>query len=87
MVVKAGNSTVLNGDITLTGLPDINQTFIDFKANDFRTTYSDAIQIIPALKKITNPDLRKIQYVNFKGSFTGFISDFVTYGTINTNMV
>jgi len=86
MVVKAGNSTVLNGDITLTGLPDINQTFIDFKANDFRTTYSDAIQIIPALKKITNPDLRKIQYVNFKGSFTGFISDFVTYGTINTNM-
>ncbi|MGB5026932.1 MAG: translocation/assembly module TamB domain-containing protein [Chitinophagaceae bacterium] len=86
MVVKAGNSTVLNGDITLTGLPDINQTFIDFKANDFRTTYSDAIQIVPGLKKITNPDLRKIQYVNFKGSFTGFISDFVTYGTINTNM-
>lgn len=86
MVVEAGNSTVLNGDITLTGLPDINQTFIDFKANDFRTTYNDAVQIVPAVRRINNPDLKKIQYVIFKGSFTGFISDFVTYGTIQTNL-
>ncbi len=86
LVVQAGNSTLLNGDITLTGLPDINETFIDFKANDFRTTYGDAVTIVPALRKITNPDLRKIQYVNFKGSFTGFIRDFVTFGTIQTNL-
>ncbi len=86
MVIQAGNSTILNGDISLTGLPDINQTFIDFKANDFRTTYSDAVAIVPAIKKVTSPDLRKIQYVNFKGSFTGFIRDFVTYGTIQTNL-
>ncbi|MCY7311832.1 MAG: translocation/assembly module TamB [Chitinophagaceae bacterium] len=86
MIVKAGNSTILNGDISLTGLPDINQTFIDFKANDFRTTYSDAATFIPAIRRVTNPDLRKIQYVNFKGSFTGFIKDFVTFGTIQTNL-
>ncbi len=86
LIVQAGNSTVLNGDITLTGLPDINQTFIDFKANDFKTTYNDAVQIVPAIRKITNPDLQKIQYVNFKGSFTGFINDFVTYGSIQTNL-
>ncbi|MBL7731640.1 MAG: translocation/assembly module TamB domain-containing protein [Chitinophagaceae bacterium] len=86
MVVQAGNSTILNGDISMTGLPDINQTFIDFKANDFRTTYSDAVTIVPAIRRITNPDLRNIRYVNFKGSFTGFIRDFVTYGTIETNL-
>ncbi|MBL7745992.1 MAG: hypothetical protein JNM19_01080 [Chitinophagaceae bacterium] len=86
MVIQAGNSTILNGDISMTGLPDINQTFIDFKANDFRTTYSDAIAIVPAMRKVTSPDLRKIQYINFKGSFTGFIRDFVTYGTIQTNL-
>ena len=84
--VRAGNSTVLNGDISMTGLPDINETFIDFKANDFRTTYNDAVSIIPAMRRVTNPDLRKIQYVNFKGSFTGFIRDFVTFGTIQTNL-
>ncbi len=86
MLIQAGSSTLLNGDITLTGLPDINQTFIDFKANNFKTTYSDAIAIIPSLKKITNPRLSRIQYVNFAGSFTGFIRDFVTYGTIQTNL-
>jgi hypothetical protein len=86
MIVQAGNSTVLNGDITLTGLPDINQTFIDFKANDFRTTYGDAVTIVPALRRVTSPDLRRIQYVNFRGSFTGFIRDFVTFGTIQTNL-
>ena len=86
MVVQAGNSTVLNGDISMTGLPDINQTFIDFKANDFRTTYSDAVTIVPAMRRVTNPDLAKIQYVSFKGSFTGFIRDFVTFGTIQTNL-
>jgi hypothetical protein len=86
MLIKAGNSTMLNGDITLTGLPDINQTFIDFKANDFKTTYSDAVAIVPAIRRITNPNLRTIQYVNFRGSFTGFIRDFVTYGSIQTNL-
>ncbi len=86
MVVQAGNSTVLNGDITLTGLPDIEQTFIDFKANDFRTTYTDAVTIVPAMRRVTSPDLSSVQYVNFKGSFTGFIRDFVTFGTIETNL-
>lgn len=83
---SAGNSTILNGDISMTGLPDINQTFIDFKANDFRTTYSDAVAIVPAMRSVTYPDLRSIQYLNFRGNFTGFIRDFVTFGTIETNL-
>ena len=82
----AGNSTFLNGDISMTGLPDINQTFIDFKANDFRTTYADAVAIVPAMRSVTSPDLRSISYLTFKGSFTGFIRDFVTFGTIETNL-
>ena len=86
MVIKAGKNTLFNGNISMTGLPNINQTFIDFKSNDFRTTYSDAVTIVPALRKVTSPDLRKIQYVNFKGNFTGFIRDFVTFGTIQTNL-
>ena len=86
MLVQAGNGTLLNGDISMTGLPDIHQTFIDFKANDFRTTYGDAVSIFPVISRVTSPDLRKIQYVNFKGNFTGFIRDFVTFGTIQTNL-
>lgn len=86
MIVQAGNSTVLNGDISLTGLPNINETFIDFKANEFRTSYGDAVSIVPAMRRVTSPDLKKIQYVKFRGSFTGFIRDFVTFGTLETNL-
>lgn len=86
LVLQAGNNTLLNGDITLTGLPDIQQTFIDFKANEFRTVYADAVQIAPSLRTIRTPELSKLQYVKFAGSFTGFINDFVTYGTIQTNI-
>lgn len=86
MLVQAGNGTLLNGDISLTGLPDINHTFIDLKANDFRTTYSDAVTIIPAMRRVTDPDLRKIQFVDFQGNFTGFLRDFVAFGTIRTNL-
>ncbi|MBC7946724.1 MAG: translocation/assembly module TamB domain-containing protein [Chitinophagaceae bacterium] len=86
MVIKAGNNTSLNGDISLTGLPDITRTFIDFKANDFRTTYADAATFVPAIRKVDKPDLRKLQFIRFTGSFTGFIRDFVTYGTVQTNL-
>jgi TamB, inner membrane protein subunit of TAM complex len=85
-LIEAGKSTVLNGNITLTGLPNINETFIDFTSNDFRTTYADAVTFVPDLRKVTQPKLAAIQYVNFKGTFTGFIRDFVTYGTIRTNL-
>lgn len=86
MTIEAGNNTSLNGDISLVGLPDINRTFIDFKANNFRTNYTDAATFLPAIRKITTPRLQNISYLHFNGSFTGFIKDFVTYGTIRTNL-
>ena len=86
MTIEAGNNTYLNGDISLTGLPDINKTFIDFKANSFRTTYNDAATFLPGIRKIVTPRLQSISYLDFNGSFTGFVKDFVTYGTIRTNL-
>jgi hypothetical protein len=86
LLIQAGNNTLLNGDISMTGLPDINQTFIDFKANDFRTTYQDAVAFVPAIKRVTVPNLRQLQFIRFNGSYTGFIRDFVTFGTIQTNL-
>lgn len=93
LIIRAGENTLLNGDLSLTGLPEINKTFIDFKANDFKTTYSDAAIILPQLRDKNNQDLKKIQpylskiqYVHFTGSYTGFLRDFVTSGTFETNL-
>ncbi len=85
MKIKSGN-TVVDGDIALRGLPDINTTFIDFKANNLQTTYNDLVAIVPSLKNITQPQLNKLGNIYFKGNFTGFLNDFVTYGTIVSNL-
>jgi hypothetical protein len=86
LVVEAGKDTYLHGNVKLNGLSSIDKTFIDFEAKEFRTTYRDAITMIPDLKNIQQPRLDKLQYLRFRGNFTGFIKDFVTYGTIETNL-
>ena len=83
--IKSGSSAI-DGDITMKGLPDINNTFIDLHANNLQTNYNELVSIIPALKKITQPQLSKLGNINYKGHFTGFLNDFVTYGTLTTNL-
>lgn len=85
ITIEAAN-TYLNGNISIAGLPDINKTYIDFEANNFRTVYTDAIAFIPALRNIRQPRLDLLQYLRFKGNFTGFITDFVTFGTLETKL-
>jgi hypothetical protein len=82
--LQAGKNTLLNGDISIKGLPDIDKTYIDFKSNEFRTTYPDAVALIPALREINPPHLEQFQYLRFTGNFTGFIRNFVTYGKTET---
>jgi hypothetical protein len=82
--LQYGKNTYLDGDIKMKGLPDIEKTYIDFTSYDFRTTYSDALAIVPSLSTITEPKLEQLEFVKFKGNYTGFIRDFVTAGTIET---
>ncbi len=85
MVIKSGN-TIVDGDITLKGLPDIYNTFIDFKSNDLQTNYNDLVTLVPELKNVRQPQLRELGNVRFRGTFTGFIKDFVAFGNINTSL-
>ncbi len=86
VIITTLKQTIFDGNFTMDGLPDINETFLDLKANRLETSYSDAVAIYPGIKKITYPDLAKINYLKFKGSYTGYFKDFVTYGTIETNL-
>jgi len=82
--VWAGNKTYISGHVSIVGLPDINKAFINLETEDLRTTYADAVNFIPALRKVTTPDLRALSYLRFRGTYTGFLNDFVSYGTIET---
>ncbi len=85
MILKSGNTTV-DGDITLKGLPDIWTTFIDFKSNNSSTNYNDLVILVPTLKTVGQSQLRQLGNIRFKGNFTGFLNDFVTYGNVSTNL-
>ncbi|HEY9362294.1 MAG TPA: hypothetical protein VIQ00_03450, partial [Chitinophagaceae bacterium] len=86
MIIRAGANNYVDGDISLRGLPDIEETFIDFRARELRTTYTELVNLIPSLKGITTPRLSTFGNIKFSGSYTGFVRDFVTYGTLSTDI-
>lgn len=86
VVLEAGKNTMLNGEIHLKGLPDIEKTYIEFRSNDLRTTGQDMLTLVPSIKTIQQPRIDRIEYLRFRGDFTGTIHDFITKGTIETNL-
>lgn len=86
IVIQAGFDTYLKGNVSIAGLPDISKTYIDFEAENFRTTYKDAIALVSQLKDVTQPRLELLEYLIFRGNFTGFVNDFVTYGSLETKL-
>ncbi len=81
--IRSGN-TKLQGDISVIGLPNINETFINVEAEELQTNYADLASFIPAIRRVTVPNLKKLGTIYFTGTYTGFINDFVTYGTLQT---
>lgn len=84
--IQAGNDTYLRGNISIAGLPYIDKTYIDFESEDFVINYADATTIVPRIKNIQQPRLDALEYLRFRGNFTGFFSDFVTYGSLETKL-
>jgi hypothetical protein len=80
------DETSLDCDFDFSGLPDIEKTFMYVDVNNFRSISKDIEQIkIPGRGYVVLPEtLRKLGLVSFSGTFTGFITDFVTYSKIHT---
>lgn len=85
MKIQSGSGLV-QGELTMRGLPDINTTYIDFTAANLSTNYTELATIIPSLKNVKGVKVSEIGNINFKGNFTGFVRDFVAYGKINTSL-
>lgn len=87
--LKWGTNSHFTGDVAMYGLPNIDETFMDIVADEIQTNKRD-IELIPVLpfesgKGLELPDnMAELGDVKFKGKFTGFYSDFVAYGNVNT---
>lgn len=84
--VRAGEGTSLSGNLVITGLPDVNNTFIDMNNANLKTNYNELATLIPNLRTVKGVQLSQLGQIDYKGSFTGFPKDFVTYGTLQTNL-
>lgn len=80
--------TFLDCDFDVSGLPKINDSFIYLGFNEFTTNAIDLRNIVlPGNKKITLPEfMYKLGDISFDGSFSGFTTDFVTYGEFTSNV-
>jgi len=89
MDITCLDNTRFKGDVSLKGLPDVEETFIDLMVDDLTTDKSDVDQV--PLFPFNEPgnlevpeNLGTLGKVRFKGKFTGFYNDFVAYGNLNT---
>ena len=82
------NYTSLDCDFDFSGLPKIENTFLYIGVNNLRTNVKDLAQIsIPGKGLLVLPEsVKKLGNISFNGSFTGFTTDFVTYGEIRTSL-
>jgi hypothetical protein len=78
--------TNLDCDFDLSGLPEIDNAFIYIGVNSLTTNAKDLEKIyIPGRGYIALPEgLHNAGNISFDGSFTGFTTDFVTYGKFRT---
>ncbi|MEI6682054.1 MAG: translocation/assembly module TamB domain-containing protein [Bacteroidota bacterium] len=84
-----GKNTFFYGNLSATGLPDIEETFIDLNIKEMNANKEDVeTLLIPgSMRHITLPkELANIGVVGLKGVFTGFYNDFVANAHVNTNL-
>lgn len=91
MKLGFGDRTYLEGDMDLDGIPNLSETFVFLDLKQLRTDYYD-LQRIPVppfstTNYLTVPDnIREFGQMRFSGNFTGFFSDFVAYGILDTKI-
>lgn len=89
VTLKWGDNSKFRGNISMHGLPEIDNTYIDITANEIKTSTRDVewFPLPPFKDKLhlnVPQNLSALGTVTFKGKFTGFFSDFVAYGNVST---
>jgi hypothetical protein len=77
-----GGNSYVKAKADITGLPNINETFIAVRFKGTKTSRQELQKLLPELDLPI--ELDRLGNVTATGSFTGFINDFVTYGNFET---
>ncbi len=82
--------TRIRGNISISGLPDVASTFVSAHFKEVSTSWHDlnGYKFPPSSPEnvLSLPEKMKVLgIIRFKGDFTGFFNDFVTYGLFTTD--
>jgi len=83
--ISDGN-TFIKGNLSMTGLPDIYTTFINFENGEIFTTNNSIFKYAPELRNNPSIAFEKLTYAHYKGNFAGFIDNFAANGVLATNL-
>ena len=84
--IRSGVTTNIAGNLAMKGLPDIDRTIINFNNGSIKTNNIDLAIVIPALQKMSSPNIASLGNILFRGNFNGSINNFKTVGVISTNI-
>jgi len=87
--LRTGSNTHIHTDLTMRGLPNINETFFELEAQNIQTSITDLESFpMPPFGQKNRlklpPEVRSLHTIAFQGSFTGLYNDFVSYGKFTT---
>ena len=83
LYITAGKNTVIDVTGNIKGLPNVQQTLFDLIVNELRTNPTDFKQILTFVK--LPKQLDNSGNITFKGTYFGFINDFVAKGSLKTD--
>lgn len=86
LFMKSGNSSDVQGDFAMKGLPDIEKTVINFPNGTIKTTSNDLGIYIPVLRDSSTINIASLGTVLFRGGFMGTLYNFKTKGVVSTSI-
>jgi hypothetical protein len=84
--IRYAANTQLDFDFDISGLPSLSDSYLHIDFKEMKTKAEDFEGlVIPGKKPVTLPPLAyDLGLISYRGSFTGFITDFVTFGKLTT---
>ncbi len=79
--LQFGQNSQVKGFVSMDGLPNIMETFIEL---DLNNSYIQPLDLEPYIADIFYQNMQKLGNMQFSGQFLGFPNDFVANGTFQT---
>ena len=87
--IKYGKSFLFQANLDINGLPRFDESFIYGQINELRFEKNDLQDFISEIsgKPFLLPnEMTQLGMIRYKGNITGFLSNLVAYGNLNTNI-